>query len=89
MGKLIFLTGIFLIFEFIFNFTGLIDISIYFTILELYRLLYALGLFWIFVCNRKIVGLLCFKFPCLLRFAKEKVSVTNADAVFYNTRTTT
>ena len=59
--------GAFLIFEFIFNFAELIEISIYFTFLQVYRILHAAGLFYLFVCSKKVTKQLREKYPTLHR----------------------
>ena len=59
--------GAFLIFEFTVNFANLIEISIYFTFLQVYRILHAVGLFYLFVCSNKVTKQLREKYPTLHR----------------------
>ncbi|CAG7817338.1 unnamed protein product [Allacma fusca] len=63
VGKLMMLMGFVLIFEVFFKYTGLQSISIWFNVLEIYRLLHAIGLFWIFVCSDKTTKQLREKYP--------------------------
>ncbi|CAG7828750.1 unnamed protein product [Allacma fusca] len=63
IGKLMMLMGFFLIFEFLFNYAQLLQFSIYFSILESYRLFHALGIFWIFVCSKKTLKQLRERYP--------------------------
>ncbi|CAG7680514.1 unnamed protein product, partial [Allacma fusca] len=63
VAKLLLVTGFSLIFEFILNFGELNNCSVYFGIMESYRVLQAAGLFWTFVFGTKTQQHLREKFP--------------------------
>ena len=54
VGKLLVLMGIFLVFEISLDISHLIRISIYYGFLHIYEILHAAGLFYLFVCSKKV-----------------------------------
>ncbi|CAG7815394.1 unnamed protein product, partial [Allacma fusca] len=63
VGKLMMLMGFVLIFEIFYKYTNLHQVSIWFNVLESYRLFHAIGLFWIFVCSAKTLKQLRKTYP--------------------------
>ena len=54
VGKLLVLMGAFLVFQVSLDIGRLIGISIYYAFLHIYEILHAAGLFYLFVCSKKV-----------------------------------